>query len=81
MPMKRPGSVSKTSTPSRAATAAMKSGAGREAVDPAEPAACRGGRGGRRARDVDELDHGGDHDGGERRLGEVLEETRSGTAA
>ena len=30
MPMKRPGSVSKTSTPSMAATAAMKSG--REAM-------------------------------------------------
>ncbi len=75
MPMNRPGSVSKTSTPKSAATAATKSARGgdrerrcrRPGVDAVEPPD---------RRDVDELDHRGDHDGRERRLGEVLEQAR-----
>ena len=71
MPITRPGSVSKTSTPSIAATAATKSG--RAAMpsrlsthdDTPEPPE-RG--------DVDQLEHGRDDDGGERRLGQLLEQ-------
>ena len=73
MPMNRPGSVSNTSTPSIAATAARKSAraAGRRSP-PSRPVQTRvqPAQGG----DVDQLDHGGDDDGGERRLGQLLEQ-------
>ncbi len=73
MPMNSPGSVSKISTPSIAATAATKSGrepsanAPRAAprVDAVEP---------HERRDVDELDQRGDDDGRQRRLGQRLEQ-------
>ena len=80
MPMTSPGSVSNSSTPSIAATAAMKSGRAAGAVDAPEPPRVQGVEAAQRA-DVDELDDGGDDDGGEGRLGQVLEQARSGTAA
>ena len=73
--MNRPGSVSKMSTPTRAQIAAMKSG---RAAMPYGPPQLR-----RRhvvqPHDrlvVDELDDGGDHDRGQRGLGQGLEEAR-----
>src|SRR4051794_3530589 len=72
MPMNSPGSVSNTSTPRRAASAARKSGRAADAVGLAQRSARVAVEAAQRP-DVDELDHRGDDDGGERRLGQRLE--------
>ena len=73
MPMNRPGSVSKTSTPSSAATRGEEVRPRRRPVDLAQPARPDPVQPHER-RDVDELDHGRDHDRGQRRLGQALEQ-------
>ena len=72
MPMNRPGSVSNTSTPSIAATAATKSG--RAATPRRGPADRRSGSSAAQRADVDQLDHRRDHDRRQRRLGQLLEQ-------
>ena len=80
IPMNRPGSVSKTSTPSERGDRRDEVRPRRDAVRLAQLGdVTRYSR--RSAAIVDELDHGGDHDRGERRLGQLLEQRRSGTAA
>ena len=72
MPITRPGRVSKTSTPSIAATAAMKSG--RAAMPSCLARATTTRRSRRSAAMSTSSMHGRDDDGGERRLGQLLEQ-------
>ena len=73
MPMKRPGSVSKTSTPSSAATRRQEVGPRGDAEDAPGAARVEAVELDERA-DVDELDQRRDHDRGERRLRQLLEQ-------
>ncbi len=73
MPITRPGRVSKISTPSIAAIGGGEIGPGGETVDAAQPVGPHPVQPAQR-REIDQLDHGGDHHRRQRRFRQLLEQ-------